>query len=333
MKLEKIQLASNLEICRLVNGMWQVAGGHGQINEDSAIDEMKEYHQSGFTTWDMADIYGPAEEFFGKFKKKMEKDENGFSKIQGLTKFVPSPGPMSKSIVEYHVDQSIKRMKTKSIDLLQFHWWDYNNSRYIDALEHLTNLRDNEKIKQIGLTNFNTEKIEKIVQQGFKIVSHQVQFSILDQRPEKIMIPVCLKNNIKLLAYGTLLGGFFSEKYLNKTEPTKAEMNTLSLQKYKNMIDAWGGWRLFQELLVVLNQIALKHKVSISNVAIKFILNKPSVAGVTIGTRLGISEHRTDNLKVFEFTLDKEDLDEIKTVTSKSNDLLEIIGDCGDKYR
>ncbi len=310
-----------------------MAGGHGQINEDSAISEMIEYHNLGFNTWDMADIYGPAELFFGKFKKKIKNKEKKLSETQGLTKFVPSPGSMSKSIVEYFVDQSIKRMNIESIDLLQFHWWDYNNSSYIDAMEHLSNLRDAGKIKQIGLTNFNTRITEKILQQGFKCISHQVQYSILDQRPESMMIPLCQKHNIKLLIYGTLLGGFFSERYLNETEPTRSDLTTLSLQKCKNMIDLWGGWKLFQELLEVLNQVAKKHKSSISNVATRFILDKPCVAGTIIGTRLGISEHKIDNLKVFGLKLDKEDQDNIKTVTSKSNDLLEVIGDCGDEYR
>jgi len=69
------QLTPDLRICRVLNGMWQVAGGHGQINHESAISEMLLYHQAGFTTWDMADIYGPAEEFLGDFRKKLEKEE------------------------------------------------------------------------------------------------------------------------------------------------------------------------------------------------------------------------------------------------------------------
>jgi aryl-alcohol dehydrogenase-like predicted oxidoreductase len=334
-KLETILLAPELQICQILNGMWQTAGGHGQIDSDSAISEMMKYHELGFTTWDMADIYGPAEIFFGRFKEKIEKEkgENELSKIQGLTKFVPPTGPMSKSIVEHHVNNSIQRMNVKSIDLLQFHWWDYNNSNYINALEHLSDLQDECKIKHLGLTNFNTEKAEYITEQGFKLVSNQVQYSILDQRPEKTMSSFCQKNKIKLLTYGTLLGGFFSEKYLKQPEPTRSDLDTLSLQKYKNMIDIWGGWQLFQELLETLNQIAIKHKSSISNVATRFVLDKPAVAGVIIGARLGISEHRNDNIKVFEFELDSEDQEKIRKVTSKSNDLFEIIGDCGDEYR
>ena len=330
-----IQLDPDLQISRIINGMWQVAGGHGQIDQESAISDMLQYHNDGFTTWDMADIYGPAETFLGEFKKRLEKEKGKgeLSKIQALTKFVPNPGPMTRSIVEHYIDKSIQRMNVKLIDVLQFHWWDYNDTNYIEALHHLSKLRDEDKIRHLGLTNFDTERIKIMIDQGFKLVSNQVQYSILDQRPQIKMVPFCQKHKIKLLTYGTLLGGFLSEKYLDVSEPTRTELDTLSLQKYKQMIDVWGGWKLFQELLVALEQIAKKHKASISNIAMKFILDKPSVAGVIIGARLGISEHKTDNSKVFGFMLDNEDHEKIKLVTSKSNNLFEAIGDCGDEYR
>ena len=326
------QLTPDLQISRVLNGMWQVAGGHGQIDQESAISEMLQFHHDGFTTWDMADIYGPAEEFLGEFRKRLGK-ETELSKSQALTKFVPNPGPMTRSIVEHYIDMSIRRMNVKSIDILQFHWWDYNDTNYIEALHHLSKLRDEGKIKHLGLTNFDTERIEIIVKQGFKLVSNQVQYSILDQRPEIKMVPFCQKYNIKLITYGTLLGGFLSEKYIGGPEPVRSDLNTLSLQKYKNMIDAWGGWNLFQELLVILDNIAKKHDTSVANVAIRFILDNPVVAGVIIGVRLGISEHREDNVKVFSLNLDSEDNAKIKSVVSKANDLFDKIGDCGSEYR
>jgi len=326
------QLAPDLQISRVLNGMWQVAGGHGQIDRESAISEMLQFHHDGFTTWDMADIYGPAEEFLGEFRKRLGK-ETELSKSQALTKFVPNPGPMTRSIVEHYIDMSIRRMNVKSIDVLQFHWWDYNDANYIEALHHLSKLRDEGKIKHLGVTNFDTERIEIMVEQGFKLVSSQVQCSILDQRSEVKMIPFCQKHNIKLLTYGTLLGGFLSEKHIGRPEPVRSDLNTLSLQKYKNMIDTWGGWNLFQELLVILDNIAKKHNTSVANVATRFILDKPAVAGVIIGVRLGISEHRDDNVKVFGLNLDSEDNAKIKSVVSKANDLFDKIGDCGNEYR
>lgn len=331
MTIPKIELADDLSICRILNGMWQVSGGHGQIEPKAAISDMLEYHKNGFTTWDLADIYGPAESFIGEFRKQLPPKD--LQQSQALTKFVPNPGPMSKSIVEYHVDQSLKKMNTETIDLIQFHWWDYNNPSYLDALSNLTKLQQEGKIKHLGLTNFDTERIKIMIDRGFKLISNQVQYSILDQRPEKLMTPFCQKHDISILAYGTLLGGFLSEKYLNYPEPRRVDLNTSSLQKYYNMIDAWGGWSLFQELLQILSKIAKKYDSSIANISTKFILDKPIVAGVIIGSRLGLSEHRQDNAQVFDIVLENEDLVMIRSVTSKSNDLFGLIGDCGDEYR
>ncbi|MGI9567106.1 MAG: aldo/keto reductase [Nitrosopumilus sp.] len=329
--LETFDLTSDLKICRIINGMWQVGGGHGVIGSDDAISEMVKYHECGFTTWDMADIYGPAEDFFGEFQQNL--DTKNSTVPVAFTKFVPNPGLMTKSIVEHYIDKSLNRMNVKSIDLLQFHWWDYDDLNYICALENLEKLCDEGKIKHLGLTNFDTEKMKIIIDNGFNLVSNQVQYSVLDERPEVKMTPFCQKNGIQLLCYGTLLGGFLSEKYLGVSEPTRLEMNTASLKKYKNMIDFWGGWKLFQELLDVLNDIAKKHDTSIPNVSVRFILDKPSVAGTIIGTRLGLSEHIFDNLKVFDLLLDGSDYSQIKSVTDKANDLFKVIGDCGSEYR
>ena len=329
MPMEKTILAKNLEINRILNGMWQIAGAHGQIESESAVSDMEKYHEAGFTTWDLADIYGPAESLIGEFRRKVGKKE----KFQALTKFVPNPGPMSNSIVTHYIEQSLKKMDTDCIDLLQFHWWDYNDTSYLDALHHLSKLQNEGKIKHLGLTNFDTERVKIMIENNFHVVSNQVQYSILDNRVEKLMVPFFEKHNIKILSYGTLLGGFFSEKYLDVDEPHRGDLTTASLQKYKNMIDVWGGWQLFQELLHVLNDIAKKHYCSIANVATKFILDKPQVAGVIIGARLGIINHREDNIKTFDIKLDQKDISLIETITKKSNNLFEIIGDCGDEYR
>jgi aryl-alcohol dehydrogenase-like predicted oxidoreductase len=147
------------------------------------------------------------------------------------------------------------------------------------------------------------------------------------------MVKFCQQHNIKLFTYGSLCGGFLSEKYVGKPEPRSFDLTTVSLRKYKNMIDGWGGWQLFQELLSTLKAIADKHQVSIANVAVRYILDKPSVGGVIVGARLGIAEHIEDNAKVFSLNLDAEDSDRINSISQKSRDLYQLIGDCGDEYR
>jgi aryl-alcohol dehydrogenase-like predicted oxidoreductase len=165
------------------------------------------------------------------------------------------------------------------------------------------------------------------------VVSNQVQFSLIDRRPEVAMGAYCQAHGIQLLTYGTVCGGLLSETYLGQPEPGHLALNTVSLRKYKQMIDAWGGWGLFQELLVVLKQLADKHGVSLTNLAVRYILDRPAVGGVIIGVRLGVSEHRAENARVFGVTLDPEDHQQIEAVLGKSHDLYRLIGDCGDEYR
>ena len=118
-----------------------------------------------------------------------------------------------------------------------------------------------------------------------------------------------------------------SDRYFEKEKPSSAELDTLSLRKYYQMIESWGGWNLFQELLSNLKTVAQKHKVSIANIATRYILDSPAVAGVIIGTRLGIVDHRASNEQVFNLKLERSDLDAIDAVCKKSNNLYEIIGD------
>jgi aryl-alcohol dehydrogenase-like predicted oxidoreductase len=315
--------------------MWQVAGGHGIIDHNLALADMLRYHDAGFTSWDLADIYGPAEDFIGEFRRLLLtlKGNEEIERIQSLTKWVPQPGKITRSMVNENIEKSLRRMNVGTLDLLQFHWWDYNNPYYIDALKYLSDLKDKGIIKHIGLTNFDTEHMQIIMDSGSRIISNQVQFSIIDRRPEVKMLSFCQRHNVSLLAYGSICGGLISERYLAKTEPSNVELNTLSLRKYKKMIDAWGGWNLFQDLLTSLKRVGQKHGVSIANVATNYILKKPQVGGVIIGARLGIVEHISDNTQVFGFILDKSDQDEINSVCENANDLFEIIGDCGDEYR
>jgi len=331
----RLLFTSDLSICRILNGMWQVSGAHGAIDPARAIAVMFPYHDAGFTTWDLADHYGPAEDFIGAFRRQFaaERGAERLPEIQAFTKWVPHPGPMTRRVVADAIAVSLRRMGTDRLDLLQFHWWDYRDQRYLDALQHLADLQSEGKIRHLALTNFDTERLALIIQHGIAIVSNQVQYSLVDRRPAVKMAAFCGQHRITLLTYGTLLGGLLSDRYLGRPEPARGEFATASLQKYKQMIDAWGGWALFQELLAVLKHIADKHGVSVANVGTRYVLDRPTVAGVIVGARLGIAEHIADNGRVFDLTLDADDLTAIEPVLAKSRDLMRLIGDCGDEYR
>jgi aryl-alcohol dehydrogenase-like predicted oxidoreductase len=331
----RFPFTTDLSICRILNGMWQVSGAHGAIDPARAVAAMFAYHDAGFATWDLADHYGPAEDLVGVFRRQFAARHGAdrLPEIQAFTKWVPSPGPMTRQVAEEAVGVSLRRMGTERLDLLQFHWWDYGDARYLDALRHLGDLRDEGRIRHLALTNFDTARLAAIAGHGIRVVSNQVQYSLIDRRPEARMAAFCREHGISLLAYGTLLGGLLSEKYLGRPEPGRADLTTASLGKYKQMIDAWGGWALFQELLAVLKRIADRHAVGIANIGTRYVLDRPAVAGVIVGARLGVAEHIANNARTFEFALDADDIAAIEPVLAKSRDLMRVIGDCGDEYR
>src|SRR4029077_4005522 len=123
----RAQFTADLTICRILNGMWQVSGAHGAVDPVRAVDEMSAYHEAGFTTWDLADHYGPAEDFIGDFRRRFAARHgvDRLPEIQAFTKWVPRPGRMTRRVVEDAISISRTRMGVQRLDLLQFHWWDY----------------------------------------------------------------------------------------------------------------------------------------------------------------------------------------------------------------
>lgn len=323
-----IELAPGLIICRALTGLWQIADlerDGNKVDAEQAALAMNAYAEAGFTTFDMADHYGSAEEISGVFKTNYS---NG--KAQLFTKWVPKPGPVTKEHVRDAVHLALSRLQSEQIDLMQFHAWSYAHPSWLDCLFYLQELKEEGLIKHLGLTNFDTAHLQIVVNSGIEVVSNQVCYSLLDQRAAGKMSALCIKHNVKLLAFGTVAGGFLSEKWLNKPEPYLNDSLTWSQMKYKRFIDAAGGWDKFQSLLKTLDRIAKKYNVGIANIASKYILENPAVAGVIIGARLGKSEHIQDNDKLFSFQFDEESKQQIAQSLSG---LTTIPGDCGDEYR
>jgi aryl-alcohol dehydrogenase-like predicted oxidoreductase/enamine deaminase RidA (YjgF/YER057c/UK114 family) len=327
-RTEYCELAPGFNISRVLTGLWQIAdmerNDHALNLEDTAR-AMAAYVAAGFSTFDMADHYGSAEDIAGLFNQKHAEGT-----VQLLTKWVPKPGPKTKDDVRSAVQRSLDRMRTDCLDLLQFHAWSYADPSWLDCLFWLQELKEDGLIRHLGLTNFDTAHLRIVVHSGIRVVSNQVCFSLLDQRAAKGMSELCLKHGIKLLAFGTLAGGFFAERWLGKTEPVINEQLTWSQMKYKRFIDTSGGWEKFQTLLRTVDGVAKRHSVSIANVVSRYILDQPAVGGVIIGARLGKSGHIEENLRLFEFSLDEKGKSEIREVLATLNP---IPGDCGDEYR
>ena len=100
--------------------------------------------------------------------------------------------------------------------------------------------------------------------------------------------------------------------------------------KYGRFMRVAGGWDALQRVLRAADAVARRHDVSIANVASRYVLEQPAVAGVIIGARPGEREHIADNLRVFSFSLTGEDREELEAALATLNP---IPGDCGDEYR
>ena len=322
---ERIDLAPGLGISRIVTGLWQVADMERSgrpLDPEAAAAALADYAEAGFDAFDMADHYGSAEIIAGHLLKR------ALATVRAFTKWCPTPAAMTPAVVRAGIERSLRRLQVEAIDLLQFHWWTFHHLAYIDALEALKKLRDEGVIRHLGLTNFDTDHLRVAVRHGIPIASNQVSFSLLDSRAAGAMSAFCAESGVRLLAYGTLGGGFLTDRWLGQPEP--ASLPDWSKSKYKRFIDVIGGWPVLQALLRTLSAIAGKHGVSIANVATRWVLQQPAVAAIVVGARLGEREHRADNMRLFAFSLDRDDLAAIDAALAGA---APVPGDCGDEYR
>jgi aryl-alcohol dehydrogenase-like predicted oxidoreductase/enamine deaminase RidA (YjgF/YER057c/UK114 family) len=328
--IERYTLAPGLTVSRALTGLWQIADMERDgrtLDLDAAARAMQPYAEAGLTTFDMADHYGSAEIVAGRFRREIAGDPTA---VQCLTKWVPEPGPVSAADVRAAIDRACARLQTDTIDLLQFHAWTFADPRWLDALWLLEAERDAGRIRAIGVTNFDTAHLRVAVASGIRLVSNQVSGSLIDRRFTQKLGPYAAQYGVGVLCYGTVLGGFLSEKWLGVAEPDWNALDTWSQMKYGRFIRAAGGWAPFQQVLRAAREVGVKHGVSIATVASRWVLDQPGVAGVIVGARLSHSQHVADTARLFSFSLDDDDRARLGDAQSA---LLPIPGDCGDEYR
>jgi aryl-alcohol dehydrogenase-like predicted oxidoreductase len=303
------ELKPGYVISRVIRGGWQLAGGHGPVDRASAVDDLVAAFAAGIFTFDCADIYTGVEEIYGEVRQRLRdaRGEAAASQMKVHTKLVPDLAILSRVArgdIEKIVDTSLRRLRIEALDNVQFHWWDYSEPRWLDVLHWLDELRAKGKVRNIGGTNFDTAHVNAIVEAGIPLLSMQVQYSLLDHRPESGLVQLCQKHRVALLCYGSVAGGFLSDDWLGAPEPSGALENR-SLVKYKLIIDDFGGWALFQELLAALRGIADRHASDIASVASRYVLDRQGVAAVIVGART--REHLAANVAICKVALDAAD--------------------------
>lgn len=324
--MRQVALGPDHTISRVIRGGWQLAGGHGTISRDAAVDDLIACADAGITTFDCADIYTGVEELLGAFRTRYarERGAEALSRIRIHTKYVPdfsALGGLTKADAEAAIARSAKRLGVERVDLVQFHWWDLDQPGWRDAAGWLSELRARGLIRNIGGTNFDSRSVAAMLEDGVPLVSMQVQYSPLDTRPARDMSGLGAQNGFQLLCYGSVAGGFLSDKWLGAAEP-ESPLENRSLTKYKLIIDDAGGWAAFQNLLRALRGVADRRECDIATVASAWTLAQEQVAAVIVGARN--RAHLADNLAISSVHLTGGDLAEIDAAR---NELAPLDGD------
>lgn len=328
MSVETVALAPGYVVSRITKGNWQLAERHGEpVDRDRAIDGMRRFVEAGITNFDCADHYVGVEELIGEFRSRYPSLAHQL-KVQ--TKVVPDRDLLPKlkrSDIAFLVDRALARLGKERLDLVQFHWWDYEQPGYVEAMGWLADMQKEGKVWQIGVTNFDCKRLREVLASGVRPCSAQLQYSVIDRRPENGMVALAAEHGIALQCYGSVAGGFLSRRWLGAPEPTPPMANR-SLVKYRLIIDEFGPWPLFQELLRALAAVALRRGVSISAVAMRHVLDKRQVSTIIVGART--ADHLADLLRVDQLRLTAEDVSEIEAVVARGAGPR---GDCYDLER
>lgn len=328
-RFPRVDIAPDLSLDRAIHGMWQIADmerDRDPLDPVVTAKHLARYAEAGFGTFDMADHYGSAELIANAFRRV--HDPLGTAPL--MTKWCPPPAFYTVDEIRAGIEERRRRLGTPTLDLLQFHWWTYSHPGYLDCLREMAGQRAAGTIRAIGLTNFDTAHLRLLLADGIPIATNQVCLSLIDRRATDAMAELCDAKGVRLLCYGTLAGGFLSDRWLGAPEPAEAEIADWSKMKYKRFIDAAGGWEAFQGVLRAARTVANRHGVSIAAVASRWVLQQKAVASVIVGARFGENDHSAETATLFEFNLDARDLE---TLDAALDGLTPLPGDCGDEYR
>lgn len=276
-------------ISSIFKGGWQLSGGHGTITRKQAIEDMVAYAEQGVNVLDTGDIYGDSEMIIGDFLRSYRKS-HGASRADQIrihTKFVPDLNALD-DLTFYDVEKVIYRSKERlgvaALDLVQFHWWDYERGDFVQAAKWLKRLQDQGHIKQIGLTNFDCAHTQLLIDSGIPVASNQIQFSIFDPRGLNGMLEMAQRNNFAIFCYGVLAGG------LIETEMSETNRSHI---KYSLVIEEVGE-AYYRKAIQLLESMSVKYETTRSNIAIAYALQTQGVSAVILGPR---NKNHLDKIK------------------------------------
>jgi len=319
--------SSELQLSTITYGAFAIGGTMWGGNEKKdSIDSIHASIDHGVTTIDTAPFYGfgLSEEMIGEAIKSQDR-----SKIQLLTKFglvwdgsnngkgdfffdaddngkkVPVYKYSSKQNVIKEIEESLKRLQTDYIDLLQIHWPDATTP-ISETMEAVETLIQQGKIRAFGVSNYSIPQIQE-AQKTVQIASNQVAYSMLNRKIEEELIPFTVAENIGIIAYspmerGLLTGKYFTDSKLKENDHRNGYFGQFDLQKVKTLVEE-------------LSSLANAKHISISQLVLRWTSLQKGIAIVLAGARN--AEQAISNAKTMDFDLSTSELEFINQAISK----------------
>ncbi len=310
---------SHLEISPIGLGTWAIGGewsfGWGPQDDAASIAAIQRAVECGINWIDTAPVYGlgHAEKIVAQALKGLgnAKKPYVFTKcglVWGGNKNVKHR--LKADSIRTEVEDSLKRLETDVLDLVQIHWPAFppgGAAPHIEeAWQTLADLISEGKIRHIGVSNFSVSELER-VQKIAPITSLQPPYSALMREVEDDILPFCEKNGIGVIVYSPMHNGLLSGKM------TRARIDALPASDWrKNGNPAFKEPHLSQNLafVEVLRDIGKRHDRSPGEVAIAWTLRLPSVTGAIVGAR---NAAQVDGFSAaMDFRLSESEIAEIK---------------------
>ena len=321
MNVEAAELAPGYTISRLIRGGWQL----GPDQSADALDDLTAFARAGITTFEVSDTYEGAEALLGLFlaEAPARLGEETARRIKVHTRYTAPLGSHApnRARVTASIDRSLRRLGAERLDLLQIQWWDFATPGLSDVAGCLADLAAAGKIGRLGVANFGIAPLKKLVDSGVPIVSNQVQYSLLDRRPENGLIEYCRGARIALLTYGALVGGFLANRWHRQPD----DAGPAGPEEYRCIVNAAGGWDALQSALAALDEVARTRDVDIATLALAWVLGRPGVTATLVGAS---SAARIPGLqRAGEMTLSQDDTARIDAALRRFHPLAGDVGE------
>ncbi|MEH2105605.1 MAG: aldo/keto reductase [Nostoc sp.] len=304
---------SELHITPIGFGAWAIGGsgwafGWGEQDDQESIAAINGALDLGVNWIDTAAVYGlgHSEEVVAKALKGRSNRPYIFTKCSLIW---DEKGKIGNSLkadsVREEVEASLRRLEIETIDLYQIHWPN-PDSDIEEGWTTLAKLKDEGKVRYIGVSNFNVEQLKRI-QEIAPVTSLQPPYSLVKRNVDKEILPFCKENNIGVIVYSPMQSGLLTGKM------TPERVANFPDDDWRKKSDEFQEPRLSRnlKLVEVLQRIGQQYDRSPGEVAIAWTLNNPAVTAAIVGGR---NPKQVEGIiGAGELRLNQQELDEIGT--------------------